>query len=139
MGTHRPISEKDRIQSTFRPQAGNHDGNSANRDRLQYWRRSLGTAIDLAAGVREGMSFAADAGAARRDSYVSDPAKPVPCFPRLVNFEEAWVPWLTHDHRSVVSRPDVMTFQPELLKQPVRASCRKKDSASRPSRFNNPF
>ncbi len=70
--------------------------------------------------VDSGLGFRPSA--AGRDSYVSDPAKPVPYFPRPVNFEEAWVPWLTHDQRSVDGRPDVMTYQTEVLKQPVRVS-----------------
>ena len=62
-------------------------------------------------------------GAAGGDSYVSDPAKPVPHFPRPVNFDDgSWTAWLTSDQRSVDGRPDVMTYQTEMLEQPVRVS-----------------
>ncbi|MDT9598705.1 CocE/NonD family hydrolase [Sphingosinicella rhizophila] len=63
------------------------------------------------------------AGAAGADSYVADPAKPVPHYPRPVNFDDgSWVAWLTHDQRSFDGRPDVMTYQTEVLKHPVRVS-----------------
>ena len=66
---------------------------------------------------------AADAAAAG-DSYVSDPAKPVPYLPRPVSFADSarWKPWLTTDQRSVVDRPDVLSYQTGVLDKPVRIS-----------------
>ncbi len=62
-------------------------------------------------------------GPAGGDSYVADPAKPVPHFPRPVNFDDgSWVAWLTADQRSVDGRPDVMSYQTAVLEQPVRVS-----------------
>lgn len=61
--------------------------------------------------------------AAGQTSYISDPAKPVPHLPRPVNFRDGrWGDWLVSDQRSVDGRPDVLTFQTEVLTQPVRVS-----------------
>ncbi|UIJ44492.1 CocE/NonD family hydrolase [Sphingomonas cannabina] len=68
-------------------------------------------------------SLGFDAGAAGGDSYVSDPAKPVPHLPRPVNFGDGrWGDYLVTDQRFVDGRPDVMTYQTEVLKAPVRVS-----------------
>ena len=62
-------------------------------------------------------------GASGEDSYVSDPAKPVPHLPRPVNFGDGrWGAWLVSDQRSVDGRTDVMTYQTTPLTQPVRVS-----------------
>ncbi len=56
------------------------------------------------------------------DSYVSDPAKPVPYLPRPVRFSDSdrWHWWLVADQRSVADRTDVLTYQTPALTQPVR-------------------
>lgn len=57
------------------------------------------------------------------DSYVSDPAKPVPHLPRPVNFGDGrWGDWLVSDQRGVDGRTDVMTYTTEVLTTPVRVS-----------------
>ncbi len=58
------------------------------------------------------------------DSYVSDPAKPVPYLPRPVRFSDSdrWKQWLVTDQRSVVDRTDVLTYQTSVLAAPVRIS-----------------
>ncbi|WP_267395957.1 MULTISPECIES: CocE/NonD family hydrolase [unclassified Sphingomonas] len=57
------------------------------------------------------------------DSYVSDPAKPVPHLPRPVNFEDGrWGDWLVSDQRGVDGRPDVLSYKGDVLTQPVRVS-----------------
>jgi uncharacterized protein len=58
------------------------------------------------------------------DSYVSDPAKPVPFLPRPVRLNDGdrWRPWLVTDQRSVADRPDVLTYQSPVLTAPVRVS-----------------
>ena len=62
-----------------------------------------------------------DKGAAGGDSYVSDPAKPVPHLPRPVNFDDGrWGDWLVSDQRHADGRPDVLTYQTEVLTEPVR-------------------
>lgn len=57
------------------------------------------------------------------DSYVSDPAKPVPHLPRPVNFNDGrWGDWLVSDQRHADGRPDVMTYQTPILTEAVRVS-----------------
>jgi putative CocE/NonD family hydrolase len=58
------------------------------------------------------------------DSYVSDPAKPVPYVPRPVRFSDSdrWKQWLVTDQRSVADRTDVLTYQTPALSAPVRIS-----------------
>ena len=56
------------------------------------------------------------------DSYVSDPAKPVPYVPRPVRFADAdrWRDWLVTDQRGVEDRTDVLTYATSVLTTPVR-------------------
>jgi len=57
------------------------------------------------------------------DSYVSDPAKPVPHLPRPVNFNDGrWGDWLVQDQRSYDGRTDVMTYETPVLDKAVRVS-----------------
>ena len=70
-----------------------------------------------------GLSFAQ--GARGEDSYVSDPAKPVPFMPRpydMDEFAEPWTTWRLSDQRHVDKRPDVMSYETEPLTEPVRVS-----------------
>jgi putative CocE/NonD family hydrolase len=62
--------------------------------------------------------------AATSDSYVSDPAKPVPYLPRPVHFPDSdrWKTWLVSDQRSVADRPDVLVYETPVLQAPVRIS-----------------
>ncbi len=61
------------------------------------------------------------------DSYVSDPAKPVPYMPRPIHIggnegETNWQTWLVGDQRDAASRPDVLSFTTPVLKMPVKIS-----------------
>jgi len=57
------------------------------------------------------------------DSYVSDPAKPVPHLPRPVNFNDGrWGDWLVQDQRFADGRPDVLSYTSPVLDKPVRVS-----------------
>jgi len=58
------------------------------------------------------------------DSYVSDPAKPVPYIPRPVRFSDSdrWRQWLVADQRSVADRTDVLTYTTPALTAAVRIS-----------------
>jgi len=58
------------------------------------------------------------------DSYVSDPAKPVPYIPRPVRFSDSdrWKQWLVMDQRAVADRTDVLTYETSVLTTPVRIS-----------------
>ncbi len=71
-----------------------------------------------------GLGFDRPADGAGSDSYVSDPARPVPYLPRPVAFGDSarWKPWLTTDQRSVADRPDVLTYETAPLTAPVRIS-----------------
>ena len=62
-------------------------------------------------GDRYTLSFERPAKAAS-DSYVSDPAKPVPFVPRPGNIDDpqVWKPWLVSDQRNVSTRTDVLTY-----------------------------
>ena len=54
------------------------------------------------------------------ESYVSDPAKPVPNVPRPVHLSGSeWRTWLLQDQRFVDGRPDVLTFETGVLDKPV--------------------
>ncbi|MDR6937703.1 putative CocE/NonD family hydrolase [Luteibacter sp. 3190] len=58
---------------------------------------------------------------AGRDSYVSDPAKPVPFEPLPIRMGDnaSWSTWLVQDQRFVSTRPDVMSYQTPILEAPV--------------------
>jgi putative CocE/NonD family hydrolase len=64
------------------------------------------------------------AGGAVADSYVSDPARPVPYVSRPVRFgdHDRWGNWLVTDQRSVEDRPDVLSYATPVLTAPVRIS-----------------
>jgi putative CocE/NonD family hydrolase len=71
------------------------------------------------------LSFDAPASnAASFDEYVSDPAKPVPYRPRPILWsgdpESTWGEWLADDQRHVASRTDVLVYETEPLKSPLR-------------------
>ncbi|CAN5535529.1 CocE/NonD family hydrolase [soil metagenome] len=77
------------------------------------------TPIYLQAGG--GLGF--DTPASGEESYISDPAKPVPHLPRPVNFNDGrWGDWLVSDQRSVDGRTDVMTYSTPVLTKAVRVS-----------------
>ncbi|SFG31672.1 hypothetical protein SAMN05518801_11616 [Novosphingobium sp. CF614] len=61
-----------------------------------------------------------DKPAAGSDSYVSDPAKPVPMLPRPIHLEgEEWKTWLVRDQRFVDGRPDVLSYSTGVLDKAV--------------------
>jgi hypothetical protein len=53
------------------------------------------------------------------DSYVSDPANPVPYRHRPIEVRSGWTTWLVEDQRFVDHRPDVLTWVTEPLKEDV--------------------
>lgn len=61
------------------------------------------------------------AGAAGEDSYVSDPAKPVPFLPPPVRLDDhaRWSTWLLQDQRFVSNRPDVLSYRTAVLTSAV--------------------
>jgi putative CocE/NonD family hydrolase len=77
-------------------------------------------ALYLQAGF--GLSFDKPPAAGEGDSYVSDPAKPVPYLPRPVRFSDRdqWRTWLVRDQRFVDGRTDVLTYETQPLKTAVK-------------------
>jgi putative CocE/NonD family hydrolase len=69
-----------------------------------------------------GLGFEKPAVTEAGDSYVSDPAKPVPYTPRPVRFSDsdAWRTWLVRDQRFVDGRPDVLMYETPPLTAPVK-------------------
>jgi len=79
------------------------------------------------------LSFDAPGGSDGGDTYTSDPAKPVPFLPRplvdpfgdfagtgaLGNSYDPWSKWLVWDQRFVDGRPDVLTYESEVLTEAV--------------------
>src|SRR5688572_7554452 len=58
------------------------------------------------------------------DSYISDPASPVPYRPRPIKLRSGWSTWLVEDQRFVDHRPDVLSWVSEPLKEDVVVSGR---------------
>jgi uncharacterized protein len=56
------------------------------------------------------------------DSFVSDPANPVPYRPRPIEVRSGWATWLVEDQRFVDHRPDVLTWTSDPLKDDVVVS-----------------
>jgi hypothetical protein len=56
------------------------------------------------------------------DSYVSDPAKPVPFLTPPIDADggKRWSSWLVEDQRPVGTRTDVLTYQTPVLDKPTR-------------------
>ncbi|HEY0762666.1 MAG TPA: CocE/NonD family hydrolase [Pyrinomonadaceae bacterium] len=68
------------------------------------------------------LSFDTPAAADASDSYVSDPANPVPYRPRPIQVRSGWPVWLVEDQRFVDRRPDVLTFESETLTEDLTVS-----------------
>ncbi len=84
------------------------------------------TPLYLKSGLKLGFG-APRAGDAAFDEYVSDPAKPVPFRSRPIQpvgyeGEFTWSQWLVDDQREASGRPDVMAFESDVLKEPVKIS-----------------
>jgi putative CocE/NonD family hydrolase len=69
-----------------------------------------------------GLGFDKPAAGTAADSYLSDPAKPVPYLPPPVRFpdRDRWVSWLVSDQRAVADRPDVLAYQTAPLTAELR-------------------
>jgi putative CocE/NonD family hydrolase len=82
--------------------------------------------LDLQSGGHLGFAVP-DAKTSGFETYVSDPAKPVPYLPRPIHIEgddgaTSWQTWLVSDQREASSRPDVISFVSEVLREPVKIS-----------------
>ena len=56
------------------------------------------------------------------DSFVSDPARPVPYRRRPIEVRSGWTTWLVEDQRFVHHRPDVLTWVTDTLENDVTMS-----------------
>jgi uncharacterized protein len=69
---------------------------------------------------------ASEGAASDFESYVSDPAKPVPYLSRPIHIggegESSWQTWLVSDQRNAAARTDVLSFATPVLKEPVKIS-----------------
>jgi putative CocE/NonD family hydrolase len=99
-------------------------------DRLKNWPLACETGcpspmkpLYLQGGFGLGFDKPSDSGRAS-DTYVSDPAKPVPYLTRPVHFADSdrWKTWLVTDQRTAADRTDVLTYQTPVLTAPVRIS-----------------
>ncbi|MET0307207.1 MAG: CocE/NonD family hydrolase [Sphingomonas sp.] len=95
-------------------------------DRFTSW--PLACARDCGTGLtpiylQADMGLGFDKAASGGDSYVADPANPVPHLPRPVNFDDGrWGDWLVQDQRSVDGRTDVLSYKTPVLTKAVRVS-----------------
>ena len=86
----------------------------------------------LQSGGNLRLSAAADSnpvghGAADFESYVADPAKPVPYISRPIHIagdegQMSWQTWLVSDQRNVASRTDVLSFSTPVLAEALKIS-----------------
>ena len=56
------------------------------------------------------------------DSYISDPASPVPYRPRPIELNTGWATWLVEDQRFVHHRPDVLAWVSDPLEEDIVVS-----------------
>ena len=73
------------------------------------------------------LGFAAPAaGSAPYDEYLSDPAKPVPYrqrpIPQVYGPDSTWSDWLVDDQRQAATRTDVVVYETEPLRGPLRVA-----------------
>ena len=80
-------------------------------DRKLYLQKDRG--LSFIAPPATGQSF---------DSYISDPANPVPYRPRPIRLRTGWSTWLVEDQRFVDNRPDVLSWVSEPLTEDVIVS-----------------
>lgn len=90
----------------------------ANRwETLEQWPAGIERPLYLA-GERS-LAFARPANAGT-DSWVSDPADPVPMLPRPIHLQrDSWRAWLVHDQRFLKDRRDVVTYVSPVLDKPL--------------------
>ncbi len=108
------------------PQAAIYNTGENHWDKLSNWPLACETGCvaplkPIYLQADGGLGFARSG--AGGDSYVSDPAKPVPHLPRPVNFNDGrWGDWLVSDQRHADGRPDVMTYTTPVLTEAMRVS-----------------
>ena len=92
-------------------------------ERHDTWPPKSTTAHSLYFHANEKLSFVPPpAGANAFDTYISDPANPVPYRHRPIELRSGWTTWLVEDQRFVDHRPDVLTWSTEPLENDVVVS-----------------
>jgi putative CocE/NonD family hydrolase len=94
-------------------------------ERHDSWPPKSTTAKPLYFQADGKLSFTTPAGGMNTfDSYVSDPANPVPYRRRPITLRVGWTTWQVEDQRFVHHRPDVLTWSTEPLTEDVVVSGR---------------
>jgi uncharacterized protein len=97
------------------PEARMFDGGTDRWRSFDAWPPREAKARDLYFGPGGTLSFDPPTARAGSDSWVSDPAAPVPYRPRPVEItyspRSRWRRWMTEDQRFVAGRPDVRSWQ----------------------------
>jgi putative CocE/NonD family hydrolase len=109
---------KDRPAATPLPPAMIYNAPENRWDSFTQW---PGTQTLAPLYLQGGSGLAFAPAAAGEDSYVSDPAKPVPYIPAPMQFSDRsrWVNWLLQDQRFASNRTDVLSYQTPVLTQAV--------------------
>jgi uncharacterized protein len=94
--------------------------------RSEEWPMSPATPTRLYLQSAGAAGFAGGANGEETDTYVSDPAKPIPYRIRPLrpygSLDSTWPRWLVDDQRSFSDRPDVLVYKTPPLKEPVSIS-----------------
>jgi putative CocE/NonD family hydrolase len=109
---------KDRKPAEALPPVMIYNASENHWDRFADWPGASSlTPMYLQAGNGLGLAQAASG----EDSYVSDPAKPVPFLNPPVKFSDhtRWTSWLVQDQRAVGTRTDVLSYQSPVLDKAV--------------------
>ena len=105
------------------PEAWLFDAGSNTWRTFETWPPANAQKRKLYFGANGRLSFTAPTAALGQDSFVSDPAHPVPYRPRPIELTYSrtsrWRRWETEDQRFVDGRPDVLTWQTTPLTEDI--------------------
>ena len=91
--------------------------------RYETWPPKEATKRNLYFQANGKLSFGAPKAASGADTYISDPAQPVPYRTRPIEatygLGSRWRTWLTEDQRFVHNRPDVLSWETDALEEDV--------------------
>ncbi|MDE1918956.1 MAG: CocE/NonD family hydrolase [Sphingomonadales bacterium] len=109
---------KDRKQATPLPAAMIYNPSEKHWDKFASW---PGTSSLTPLYLQPGNGLSFQPASAGEDSYVSDPAKPVPFLAPPVGFSEhaRWTTWLVQDQRAAGTRTDVLSYETPVLDKAV--------------------
>ena len=112
---------KDRAPAHLTPKVLIYDPGENHWDSMADWPLVAPAALTPYFFQPAGGLSTADPGTGE-DSYVSDPAKPIPFEPLPARFGDhaAWTTWLVQDQRTASTRPDVLTYRTPVLDHPIR-------------------